>query len=178
MKGHTLREIQLVTRELFGAAIEQETLAGYSADFRSALQSRAIVSGGWYPVEWLRQTYAMLYRSLPKEPNLARRLGQELANRDLAGMYSFILKLTSPELIARHFDKILASYMRGGTVTVEVHKNELIIDLVGWTGVTMPIWEGCLGGFEVVLKGAGVRGLISGIKEVAPGNLHGDFRWE
>jgi len=178
IKGHHLRATQSLIGELWGAEVAESLATLYTERFRRSLQSGALVSSGWYPISWLSEIYEGLAQLLPNEPDVPERIGRASAENDLTGIYRFILKLTSPELIARHFDKLVAAYLRGGTVESMVEGCTMHAELRGWSGVTMPIWRACLSGFEVVLNTTGIHGLVSQIREAGPGCLIGDFRWE
>ncbi len=178
IKGHHLRATQVLVAELWGAQVHESLVVLYTERFRRALLSGALVSSGWYPIDWLGEVYEGLGKLPPGESGVPERIGRASAENDLTGLYRFILKLSSPELIARHFDKVVSAYLRGGTVESRVEGCTMRAELRGWSGVTWPIWQACLSGFEVVLNTTGIHNLASQIREAGPGCLIGDFRWE
>jgi hypothetical protein len=177
IKGHAIRTTFAVIDELFGAAIQQQVVEGLSDDFRSAFQAGAIVSSGWYPIGWYRQFHIMLNRLLPGEPRIPQRLGRITTERDLAGIYRFILKLTSPALLARHFDKVVSSYLRGGTVRVDARPKEFLLEGHQWDGMSTSLWEEARSGFEVILGSTGVKSIASQLEELGPGHVRMHFSW-
>jgi hypothetical protein len=177
VKGQAFRTMQLAIGELFGSATERRLVGLFDAEFRSALSRGSIVSGGWYPVGWYRQFHEGLVALLPNEERLAYRLGREVTNRDLSGIYRFMLKLTSPALILRHVDKVISSYFRGGEVDCTAEDGYFRIDTRGWYGMTHPVWEACAGGFERLVENAGGRSVTSTFTEICSGSVRGEVRW-
>jgi hypothetical protein len=177
VKGHAIRSTHQVIRELYGPSIAEQVTDGLTEDFREACQNGSIVSGGWYPIAWYRQFHVVLSRLLPDRDDIARRIGRVTTTKDMSGIYQFILKLTSPELVARHFDKVLWSYLRGGEVEISVQKKSFLAKGRNWHGMTMSLWEECASGCEVIFESAGAESVTSRVYELGPGQVDAEFSW-
>lgn len=178
IKGHAFRTTLLVIRELFGSDIERRLSQGLSDPFRSTLLTNSLLESGWYPASWYRQYYDGLHRLMPHEADVARRIGRTTTGRDLGGIYQFILRLSSPELLARHFDKILRSYFRGGEVSVDVQPGRFVLNTLDWHGMNQPMLEEAIAGCEVLIERTGVRIVETEVREIAAGAYRVELRWE
>lgn len=178
IKGHAFRSTLLVVRDLFGSDIERRLSQGLSEPFQTTLLSGSLVESGWYPASWYQQYYDGLSRLLPHEQEVARKIGRATTERDLDGIYQFILRLSSPELLARHFNKILRSYFRGGEVKVEVSPGRFVLNTVAWHGMNQPMIEEAAAGCEVLVERTGVRIVGSGVREIAAGAYRVELQWE
>lgn len=178
LKGHAFRTTLLVIRELFGSDIERRLSQGLSESFRSALVTGSLIESGWYPASWYRQYYDGLSQLMPHEQDVPRKIGRATMDRDLGGIYQFMLSLSSPELLARHFDKILRSYFRGGEVNVDVQPGRFVLNTLGWHGMNQPMLEEAVAGCEVLMERTGVRVVDAELREITAGAYRVEFQWK
>jgi hypothetical protein len=177
IKGQAIRTTLLAIGELFGERIESEVVSAVTADFQSALRTGSILSSGWYPIAWYRQFHDQLKRLLPHDTGIARRISRLTTQKDISGIYQFILMLSSPELLARHFDKVVDSYFRGGEVAVNIGTRRFQIDAQGWHGITPEVVEECVEACVVILEHTGAKAIRSSFREVGPGRYRLEFAW-
>lgn len=177
IKGQAFRTTLQVIHDLFGSEIEQRLVESLSDDFRIAVQTGTLVVSGWYPASWYRELYDGLYRLLPHEAEIPRQIGRATTERDLDGIYRFILRLTSPELLARHFDKVLHSYFRGGELAVDVGEGCLVLNTIGWFGFSKPMVEEAAAGCEFLVERTGVQIVNSELREIAAGAYRFELQW-
>jgi hypothetical protein len=177
IKGHAFRTYLEVVGDIWGVTAKKQLLLGLASDFRETLQRGLLLSSGWYPVAWYRQLYDVLLSQLPNEKDLPSRIGEATVRKDIAGMYSFILKLTSPTLIARHLDRIIGSYVRGGEASMVVTDNIAVGELSGWHGMNHPLWEEFCSGGKLVLETSGAKRVAAEFKLIAPGHARFYYQW-
>jgi len=178
IKGQSIRTTLEVIVELWGVEIARNVTERITGEFADALQSRSIVTGGWYPIDWYVQLHDSLARLLPQEMDFSRRIGRATTKRDLSGIYRFILALATPTMMARHFDKIVASYMRGGTIAVAVGQNMFTVQGHGWAGITPSLWREAASGVEVILEHTGAKSVSSVFRGVPGESLSAEFHWK
>ncbi len=177
IKGQAIRTTQLVIGELWGDDTARQVVNGLTADFRQALDAGSIVTSGWYPISWYRQFHDMLAQLLPNELDFARRLGRATTEKDLSGIYKFILKLTSPTLLARHFDKVASSYLRGGQLEVVVYEKTFSVEAHGWHGMTTSLWNEGKSGIELIFERTSARAVTSQLRVLSNGSARAEFSW-
>jgi hypothetical protein len=176
IKGQAFRSYLECVRSVWGPTVAQELIAHLPIELSEARPRRAIVSSGWYPVAWYRSYYAALGALLPGALDLPAIIGQKTAKAELSGIYRFVLNLTSPELIARHIDRVVATFMRGGTVEASVTKGSFVGRFRGWLGVDRTIWQEVLSGGQVILEATGHE-VTAALDEQGPGAAVLHYRW-
>jgi hypothetical protein len=177
IKGQAFRTYLEVVRETWGNTVEQRLIASLTEEFREALKRGLLLSSGWYPVAWYRQYYEVLPTLVPNDRHLAFRIGEATTKKDLVGMYSFILQLTSPGLVARHLHRVIGSFMRGGEATMEVAPGTVVGNMQGWHGVNRSLWEDFCGGGKPILEATGARNVTAEVTELSPGTAQFRYQW-
>lgn len=122
-----------------------------------ALRHGAITGGGWYPVAWLRQVYAVLMDATGRGPELAREIGYRGIYRDLStGPFRVIGKLTSPEALFKRAPWVFSRYFEHGCMRVEVRgPGEVEVEFEACHGFDAVIWQDLIGGCEGALAAIG-----------------------
>lgn len=178
VKGQSIRATLQVIEELWGDQVANEVTTGATGEFATALQTGSITFSGWYPIAWYAQIHDQLARALPPGVDFARMIGRTTTERDLSGIYRFILSLTTPSLIARHFDKIVASYLRGGTVHASAHPKSFNIQGHGWVGMSPSLWREAVGGIETIFEHTGAKHVTASFRGIPGEDFDVDLRWQ
>jgi hypothetical protein len=177
IKGQAIRTYLQVVRAKWGTVVEEDLICRLPAELGYNLKHGGVVSAGWYPVAFYRELYSALFEVLPNEPELPQTMGLLTAQKDLSGIYRFVLKLTSPEMVARHIDRIMGTFMRGGETSIRVGQGEFDGYFCGWHGFNRAIWTEISVGGRVVLEATGARRMTTSITEHGAGAATIGYRW-
>lgn len=162
VKGQAFRSVLAALAKLEGKAVYERTVEQLPEAFVNDWRAGAIVSGGWYPVEW----YAALYETASKVAGkpMGRPLGRESARADLTGVYRFVTLVLSPESLVARTPKVFSLAFEGAEAeALEARKGYVCIEYRKCAGFTAQIWDDVMAGTEMVIELAGgtdIRGKI------------------
>jgi hypothetical protein len=149
-KGITFGSLLSSLERLRGPDAVAATYRELTPEIASALRLGAVVTTGWYPIEWYRALHAAVSRACPGEGSeLARKLGREGSIQQFRGIHRLLLRVISSELLVSQAPKIFRMFFDGGEVAMaEVGTGLGVIEFSGWHGFDRSIWNDVVGGME------------------------------
>lgn len=104
-------------------------------ELRNGFVYGAIVSGGWYPIDWYKQLFRAIRESSGEGKELVHEIGRQCTRDDMAGIYSMLAKLISPQSLFSLGQRVFSNYYSVGKVEVVESR----------TGYTLARWTECQG---------------------------------
>jgi hypothetical protein len=133
VKGIAFRSVFGAVATLRGKPAQQALLPLMSEDLRGGFVYGAIVSGGWYPIAWYKELFKVIRVSTGEGKDLPFEIGRQCTRDDMAGIYSMIAKLISPQTLFSLTQRVFSNYYSVGKVEqVEAR-----------AGYTHARWTGC-----------------------------------
>lgn len=180
-KGINFRTMLKMLERQRGPNSVAATLALLPADVRDALETGALVTGGWYPVAWYRELHIAMQKACNAGPELGRKLGRDSLIEDFNSVFKLVFKLLSPETLFAQAPRLVAMYWQGGTAEhLQVVPGRGSVRLRGWEGFDHNIWQDIIGGCEGLLLVRGAKTVASHIISGGGDNdshLEAEFRW-
>jgi hypothetical protein len=158
-KGHALRQQLTIIEEILGASRIAAFRERLPAELR-ALHPVGLLAGGWYPIDWAEKAYAAAVATEPGETALPERVSREGLERDMKGIYRFLLRLVTPDMAITHADRVLSTYMRGPSVVSirKAGKTEYTLVLAGASGIGPYMWRDTCAGLARLAETIGGPG--------------------
>lgn len=178
VKGQSFKGFIKALDELYGAGFAGRVAQRLPDDFRDALQYGGIVSGGWYSLGWYRDLHVAAQRVGNLPASFARDIGRVSTTDDLKGIYSFIVRMLSPQTLLGQVQRIYRMYFDGGDVKV-VRTGPTATNVVysQCVGVTDSIFEELLGGSAAILELCGGKDIDARIVAREPHGVTMSFTW-
>jgi hypothetical protein len=158
VKGVALRNFEKLLVEFFDARTAAAVIEALPNDARDALKRHAVVSGGWYPLDWYKAMHAAARQVTGSGPALAWRIGRESTKLDLTGVYRVFLRMLSPGFVLSASSRIFSTYYSPGKMRlVESREGAAHVAFDACEGFDANIWQDVLGGCEVALELTGAN---------------------
>jgi hypothetical protein len=170
VKGLVFRSFLATFRRLEGDEAYAQMLERLPPDLGDSLRMGAIVTGAWYPVDWLGQIQLAARVQCNAGVEVTRALAREAIKDDFrSGVHRLVTLGVSPEWVIKSAPRLVGFYFDAGRLVVE----EAVVGRAmgryeGFSGFTHDLWEHILGGSMGVMELAGAKGLTS--KKLAGGN--------
>jgi hypothetical protein len=155
VKGAAFHSVMVAVKELHGAEVEARARAQMQGDVGEAIRLGALLTSGWYPVEWYRTFYAAVVAAIGKGPGAVHEVGRRSARHDVTGIYRVVFKLLSVHTVFGMATRAARLYFDRGEVTVNNRENGAEVRYEGFDGFDANIWSDMRGGGEMVLELAG-----------------------
>lgn len=158
IKGHALREHVLILRELYGDAATERVIGGLSPELGRLVKSGGLLTSGWYPVAWSGEIYRVAMQLIPGAAELPEQVAHRSVERDMKGIYGFLARLVSPEFCIRQAPRILGTYFKGPSISVEViEPGHAEMSFADCHGFTRAVWRDIVAGAEYIFRHAGAK---------------------
>jgi hypothetical protein len=159
IKGQAFIGFMAKLRQMHGEKAHEEVLAQLDRDLAAGLRTGALVSMGWYSMEWYSSLHAAAREVCGNR--VSREVGREAARDDVNTIYRFILKFLSPETLLGQAGKVFSQFCEGGKCTVEsTRKGSARILYSDCPGACRGMWENVLGSTELMVELCGGRDVI------------------
>lgn len=176
VKGVAFRSVYASLGKLRGEPAQRAALAAVSEELRHGFNYRSIVPGGWYPILQYKELLRGIRASTGEGKDLMHEIGRQCTRDDMAGIYSVLAKLISPQSLFSLSQRVFSSYYSTGNVKMAESRD----------GYSHAHWSNCRGFDENMwteVLGSCVQLLeIGGAKHVRirvlAGGLDGDDRME
>lgn len=90
VKGVAFRSVFGSLATLRGKPTQQAALELMTEELRNGFVYGAIVSGGWYPIDWYKQLFRAIRESSGEGKELVHEIGRQCTRDDMAGIYSML----------------------------------------------------------------------------------------
>jgi hypothetical protein len=156
VKGVSLIGTLKSLETLHGAAAREAAVVALKGELAEQVRGNALLSAGWYPLEWLRQVHAAAQTATGRGPQLARELSREATLADFRGIYKLLTFVLSPQGIVRKAPSTWSRYYDGGRLeVVEARAGFASARFIGCEGFDRNLWEDSIGGCVGVLEACG-----------------------
>ena len=118
VKGVAFRSVFGSLGKLRGQPAQLATLDVLSEELRNGFVYGAIVPGGWYPIDWYKELFRAIRSSTGEGKELTHEIGRQCTRDDMAGIYSMLAKLISPESLFSLSQRVFSNYYSMGKVEV------------------------------------------------------------
>jgi hypothetical protein len=135
VKGVAFRSVFASLGKLRGKSAQEAALAVAGDELKSGFTYGAIVSGGWYPIEWYRELFRVIRSSTGEGKELVHEIGRQCTRDDMTGIYSVLAKLISPQSLFSLSQRVFSNYYSAGSVEVVESRK----------GYTNARWSHCQG---------------------------------
>lgn len=171
-KGINFRSFCKTLLRLRGEDAVLDTMELLPREFGDALYYGAIVTGGWYPIEWYRQLHAAAQKATGEGPALSRLVAKEGLAWDFRHVHKLVRVALTPETLMRLSSYVIRFYFNFGKMSVvETKPGWGRAEFASFEGFDANLWQDMLGGIEAVLELAGARDVVI---EVLEGGGDGD----
>lgn len=157
VRGQSFRSVLGACEEVLGTGGRTRVLAALPQDIREAYLYGAIVSGGWYPIEWYVDVLRAIRTQGPTVPHVGRQVGRISAQEDIRGVYKFILRLTTPSFVLAQLGRIIGTFFRQSDFDIVERKPRFVQLEVTIPGASTDLWEDFAGAAEAILVIAGAE---------------------
>lgn len=155
IRGQSFRSILHASGEVLGSAARERVLSSLPPQLREAFVYGAIVSGGWYPIDWYVELLRSVRAQAPGRPDIVRRIAYLSTHEDITAIYRFILRLTTPSFVLSHLGRVMDTFIRHSDYDVIERGSGLVRMNVSIPGATPEMWEDFAGSASAVLMIAG-----------------------
>jgi hypothetical protein len=142
VKGVAFKTVLWSLEQMNGAQRVSATLERMNSPAREALRYGEVVPSGWYPVEWYAQLLQAIVDTSHGGADVIRSIAVMAIDRDVSGVYRFLVERLSPATVASLVCKLFPRYYSCGNIRVESagpkHYRVHIGDCVGFTEL---IWQ-------------------------------------
>lgn len=155
-----------------GPETQRRVTARLPGDVGLALRSCEIVSSGWYLASWYGALLSAICDELGADESCVRALAREAVRHDFATLFRVLSLVVSPERIVANAVKVVARYLKGGTISaLEAKPGRAHLRFAGFAGYDRRMWADFVGGMEGVLIAMRVPGATT---EIVKGGKDGD----
>ncbi|HJL27988.1 MAG TPA: DUF2378 family protein [Polyangiaceae bacterium LLY-WYZ-15_(1-7)] len=152
---------------------ETELHPRLSAELRDGLAYGRIVSGGWYPIAWLRELHRAGTEATGRGEDLAWELGSEGARRNFKTVHRVFLSVLSPSAILKRAPRVFGAYFDGGRYEVtRADSNAATIEISECPGFDIHTWQAIAGTAHAGLEMCGAKDVQTAVQP-APGLARG-----
>lgn len=160
MKGVAFHSMLAAVEEAHGRAGRERVEAALPEALRERVARGGLTRVGWYPVRDYTAMHEAVQAALGGGETTARSLGRLSTEIDTRGLLRFVLAMASPDLLMRHADRVLGSYVRGAHVRVDELRPALYdITLMGMGGASRYVYAEFEGGLGYLLERTGAKGV-------------------
>lgn len=142
VKGVAFKTVIWSLEQLSGAPKVTASLERMSPPVRDALRYGEVVPSGWYPVQWYAALLQAIVDTSTGGADVIRNIAALAIDRDITGVYRFLVEHLSPATVASLVCKLFPRYYSSGHVRVEAegskHFRVYITDCAGFTEL---IWQ-------------------------------------
>jgi uncharacterized protein (TIGR02265 family) len=178
IKGQAIKTYFKVLDRMYGAGFAAALEKALGGEFGHALQYGGIVTSGWYPIAWYRELHAETQRLGHLPADFAREIGRVTTQDDLKGIYSFVVRMFSPQMLLSQAQRIYRMYYDRGDVTTErTGPTSARLTYSNCTGMNDSIFEEILGGSAEILRMCGGKDIEANILARQPGAMTIEYRW-
>jgi hypothetical protein len=118
VKGVAFRSVFASLGKLRGKPVQQAVLAALGEELQSGFTYGAIVSGGWYPIDWYKELFRVIRTTTGERKELVQEIGRQCTRDDMSGIYSMLAKLISPQSLFSLSQRLFSNYYSVGKVEV------------------------------------------------------------
>lgn len=164
IKGQIFVSCLAALEKLHGAQTVTQVTAKLDGELAQALKTQAIVSAGWYPVEW----YAAMHVAMRAVcgPQISARIGRETSIADINQVFRFVMSFFSAETLIGQAPRIFRTYCQPGKLVVEAkEKGRLIGRCEDCAGANQGVWEDWLESFATFLELGGGKNVTRRVLE-------------
>lgn len=155
IRGQSFRSTLHASGEVLGSAARERVLSSLPPQLREAFVYGAIVSGGWYPIDWYVELLRSVRAQAPGRPDIVRRIAYLSTHEDITAIYRFILRLTTPAFVLSHLGRVMDTFVRHSEYEIIERGPGLVRMSVSIPGSTPEMWEDFAGSASAVLMIAG-----------------------
>ncbi|MFO0710075.1 MAG: hypothetical protein U0353_09570 [Sandaracinus sp.] len=156
-KGTNIHGVLAAVGRLHGDDAKKRVIDAIPGEAGDALRHGAIVSGGWYPVQWHDATLVAIEKVFPTKRFAIRELTYDSVKTDFQTVFKVISLVASPAFTLTNATKVMARYYDGGKVSVVEAREEIVhLKFDDYFGFTPRIWEDVHGGLEGIVDLLGV----------------------
>lgn len=159
IRGQSFRSVLDACDEVIGPGARNRVIASLSKDLREACLYGAIVSGGWYSIDWYLELIRAIRLDAPTIANVGRRIAHVSAREDAKGVYKFILRLTTPSFVLTHLGRVMGTFIRHSDFDIIERQPGLVRGQVLIPGANSDMWEDFAGAAEAILTIAGAQNI-------------------
>ncbi len=122
-------------------------------ELRRGLQYGTVVSGGWYPIAWLRELHQAAHEVSGRGNELAWELGNTGARRNFRSVHRAFMTVMSPGGVLKRAPRVFGAYFDGGRYEVrEMTTQSAIIEISGCHGFDEATWHAIAGTAHAILE--------------------------
>ncbi len=118
VKGVAFRSVHASLGKLRGEKAQVAAIAAASEELKNGFTYGAIVPGGWYPIEWYKDLFRAIRSATGEGKELVHEIGRQCTRNDMAGIYSMLAKLISPQSLFSMSQRVFSNYYSAGSVEV------------------------------------------------------------
>jgi hypothetical protein len=133
VKGVAFRSVYGSLGKLRGKPAQAAVLEVLGEELRNGFVYGAIVPGGWYPIDWYKELFRAIRSSTGEGKELAHEIGRQCTRDDMAGIYSMLAKLISPQSLFSLSQRVFSNYYSTGKVEAVESRS----------GYSQARWSGC-----------------------------------
>ena len=162
VKGQSFKSIVAARGVLEGPRAVETMLARAPDDLAAALRSGAVVSGGWYPVEWYVALHRAAADATGRGTDLAEALSAEAVRQNFRGIYRFFALVITPEGIMARAPRAFRLFFSAGTPIVHAARPGFVDnEFVNCDGFDEHVWADAIGASKAMITFAGGHDVAS-----------------
>jgi hypothetical protein len=135
VKGVAFRSVYVSLGKLRGDAAQRAMLEAVSEELRHGFTYRSIVPGGWYDIALYKELFRGIRSATGEGKDLVTEIGRQCTRDDMAGIYSVLAKLISPQSLFSLSQRVFSSYYSTGQVRMSESRG----------GYSHAVWSNCQG---------------------------------
>ena len=170
VKGLAFRSYVATFKRLHGQEALARVLERLPPKLGASLRAGALVTGAWYPIEWLGQLQVAVRTECNQGVEMTRAMAREAIKDDFrSGIHRLVSLAVSPEWLIKSSPRIVGFYYDTGRLVVEdAMVGYAMGRYEGFSGFTRDLWEQVIGGSMGVIELAGAKNPAA--KVLAGGN--------
>jgi hypothetical protein len=179
VKGVNFKTLLSTLARIHGQQSVDATLSLLPPEIEEALRLGAVVASGWYPIDWYRALHVAIHTACSGGLELSRQLGRESSIDDFRGIYRYLLKVISSEVLVAQAPRVFQMYFKGGEVMMtDSSRCAGVLDFRGWHGFDKAIWADVTGGVEGILVARGAAAVRQRVlRGGSEDHLTVEYRW-
>jgi hypothetical protein len=181
VKGVAFRTVVWSVEQLYGAHQVSAALAEMRQEPRDALHYGELVSGSWYPVTWYADLLQAVVRTNPGEADVVRKIAELSIERDVKGVYRFLVEHLDPTTVVSLCSKLFPRYYTPGKMLVTREgPTQFQLRIEGCVGFSALMWQEVYasGKHLLALSGASnIRVFIAAGGKDGDSHIAVDARW-
>ncbi len=180
IRGVAARSLLHAMTSTFGEDTTEQIVAATTGEAASLWQSRDIAASAWYPISWIREIYRATAACTGQGPDAIRALRRAAVRLDARGIFKFLLRFSTPAMLAPAAKTVGDLYLEGPTLTAKLVAPDTIrFWFENTIGYDELLWADHLGGTEAVIEASGGRNATAVSLESSADYrlLVGEVRW-